>query len=319
MQKILIKLEQLSVLNNRLPEASTAKPLLEDIDFVLKEGEWVTVVGPNGSGKSTLARVLAGFGTKNLTGHLSRGREFSRHAIPMVMQQPDTSVLGATPWEDVLLMLEQHEVEGSAIPEMVEGALRETGLYDRRHQPIQSLSGGQKQLTAIAGCLALKVPWLVLDEVTSMLDPQASELVMKRVRKAHATGTAVIWITQRLEELRDGDRVAAMKEGRLIYDGTTEGFYTRGRTDMVQNGAAGDEGSSGATAEGKGIVGAEAEGSEGIRVGVSVNGESVCERIGMVAPYIVQTAWALEEQMGLTLHPLPTTPEALVKAVEQLR
>ncbi|GGG80190.1 energy-coupling factor transporter ATP-binding protein EcfA1 [Paenibacillus radicis (ex Gao et al. 2016)] len=252
--------------------------ILKNIHMRVEQGEWIALIGRNGSGKSTLLKLIAGFQAGEASGFLDWGDALaSRSGIkaPIVMQQPEASMVGATPIEDLIIMLEQNGVKGELIAEQAANALARTGMLDRGHQPVGTLSGGQKQRVAIAGCLAVDAPILLMDEPTAMLDPEASIYVHDIVRKLNRSGIAVIWITQKLDELREGDRVIALEQGEIVFDGAAEGFYARSRAM-----------------------------------------DSVCERLGFEAPYVVQTAWELEKH-GVELASLPLTPAALAKAVQR--
>ncbi|GMK48133.1 energy-coupling factor transporter ATP-binding protein EcfA1 [Paenibacillus glycanilyticus] len=256
-EKNLAELTKVSVKPLTYGEQMKAQPfLLRNVTVTIAAGEWINLIGRNGSGKSTLARLIAGFGAFQVEGRVEKDQSrFMTGQIPMVLQQPDASMVGSTPWEDVVMMLEQHGVEGKRIAGLSEDALRQTGLHARMHQPVETLSGGQKQLTAIAGCLAVQTPMLILDEVTAMLDPEACIYVMEKVRELNNRGVTVIWITQKLEELASGDRVLALEQGELRFDGKAERLFERR----------------------------------------SSGGGSPCEELGFSAPYVIQTAWELEK------------------------
>ncbi|MHA6484315.1 ATP-binding cassette domain-containing protein [Paenibacillus sp. strain BS8-2] len=216
--EIIVRINQLSV----APLASNGRgrdPILKAVDLSITRGEWITLVGSNGSGKSTLAKAIAGMPLDGLSGRIER-HAGSLSSFPIVMQHPDAAIVGATPWEDVVLMLEQWgTVEANQIPVAAERALQALRLGERQHQPIETLSGGQKQLTAIAGCLAASPELLILDEVTAMLDPEMSQYVQQQVRRLNAAGMTVIWITQRLVEIEDHDRILIISDGTLTYEG----------------------------------------------------------------------------------------------------
>ncbi|MBD3918328.1 ATP-binding cassette domain-containing protein [Paenibacillus sp. PR3] len=199
--------------------------LLFNIDLSIKSGEWVFIVGTNGSGKSTLARLLAGLGQPRVSGVMTSatGASFA----PLVTQNPEAALVGMTPEEDAILLLEQLAVPPEEMASRIDAAMRITGLTEWMKQPIAQLSGGQKQLAAIAGCIASEADALIVDEPTAMLDPHASTAVMAALRELHRRGTTIVWVTQRLEELIEGDRVVAMKDGRITFDGSTEHFYIR--------------------------------------------------------------------------------------------
>lgn len=273
-----IELKQVTVTPPVMLEGQMRKPLIHDVSLNISKGEWISLLGRNGSGKSTLAKVVAGYRTDGVAGQITRSIKTAAQGkpIPIVMQQPEAAMIGATPWEDVILMLEQNELTAADIPLEAKLALQRAGMGERLHQPIETLSGGQKQLVAIAGCLAVQSPLLVLDEVTSMLDPEAASSVLEQARRLQQTGVTVIWITQKLEELRDDDRIVAMNDGSIAYDGQADMWFAR---------------------SGAGVK------------------DSLCEQLGFEAPYAAQVAWELEEQ-GVMLRPFPFTANMLAEAVK---
>jgi energy-coupling factor transport system ATP-binding protein len=274
-----IEMKQVTVTPPVMLEGQKQKPIIRDISFTIYKGEWISLIGRNGSGKSTLAKAAAGFRIAGAAGQVIRSEQTAAQGkpVPIVMQQPEAAMIGATPWEDVLLLLEQNELPAHLIPYEAKRALQRVGLGERMHQPIETLSGGQKQLVAIAGCLAMQSPLLVLDEVTAMLDPEASSSVLEQVRELHRNGTTIIWITQKLEELYDGDRVIAMNDGALVFEGQAGAWFAR--------------------------TSASAK-------------DSICEQLGFEAPYAAQVAWELEEQ-GYLLRPFPFTAIMLAEAVSR--
>lgn len=273
-----IELKQVTVTPPVMLEGQMQQPLIHDVSLNISKGEWISLLGRNGSGKSTLAKVVAGYRTDGVAGQITRSIKTAAlgKPVPIVMQQPEAAMIGATPWEDVILMLEQNELTAADIPLEARLALQRAGMGERLHQPIETLSGGQKQLVAIAGCLAVQSPLLVLDEVTAMLDPEAASSVLEQARRLQQTGVTVIWITQKLEELRDDDRIVAMNDGSIAYDGQADEWFAR---------------------SGAGVK------------------DSLCEQLGFEAPYAAQVAWELEEQ-GVTLRPFPFTANMLAEAVK---
>ncbi len=274
-----MEIKQISVTPPSMRIGNEPLPILKNVSLTTRQGEWITLLGRNGSGKSTLAKIAAGFRVSGQSGQITRTIKTAAEGkpVPIVMQQPEAAMVGATPWEDVVLLLEQNELAGINIPYEAEKALERVGLGERLHQPIETLSGGQKQLVAIAGCLASQSPMLVLDEITAMLDPEASSFVLKQVRALHDTGITVIWITQKLDELRSGDRLIAMEDGAIRFDGQPEAWFKRSQAGTC---------------------------------------DSLCEQFGLEAPYAVQVAWELDV-LGISLSPLPLTADMLAEAVKR--
>ena len=164
---------------------------IKDVSFSLYEGEWVSVIGQNGSGKSTLAKLLnglflpeAGTITVNDTMVLSEETVWDvRKQIGMVFQNPDNQFVGTTVQDDVVFGLENIGMPREQMVERLDQALRLVRMEDFLNDEPHSLSGGQKQRVAIAGVLALQPSILILDEATSMLDPQGRREVVETVRQ----------------------------------------------------------------------------------------------------------------------------------------
>ncbi|MCA0754120.1 energy-coupling factor ABC transporter ATP-binding protein [Paenibacillus sp. N4] len=320
-----VELKKVSVTPPALHHDGETVTILKDVSFSIYEGEWVTLLGRNGSGKSTLAKAVAGCRIPGATGSRSSRLQEAAEGkpLPIVLQHPEASLLGATPWEDVVLLLEQNGLQAETIAEEAERALSRAGLGERLWQPIETLSGGQKQLVAIAGCLAMRSPLLVLDEVTAMLETEAAAGVLEQVRQLHRTGVTVLWITQKLDEIEQGDRVAAMSGGRLVFDGTAEQWFDRaGAAENMRKNWIGEREAAGCGGAEKADVGSRAglrfePGKQGISCSGSEDGKlSMCERLGFAAPYAVQVAWELE-RLGVKLRPLPFTAEMLAEAVKR--
>lgn len=221
---------------------------LEGLSFAVAAGEAVAVVGANGSGKSTLARLCNGLlipteGSVTVAsvtidpGSPGRGRpaDFQavladvRRQVAMVFQHPDNQLVAATVEEDVAFGPENFALPPPVIRQRVDDALAAVGVEALRHRAPHELSGGQKQLVAIAGALALEPRCLILDEATAMLDPQSARTVMETVaRLRRERGLAVLFITHRMEEVAWADRVLALSGGRLVADMPPADLFARG-------------------------------------------------------------------------------------------
>lgn len=218
-----LELETLTA--SRENENDTDSVLLDRVTLTLAPGEWLYVVGANGSGKSTLGRILAGLSFPGRLSAVRWDRGFAGDdPAPYVMQQPDAQLFGSTPREEIVFALEWLGVEGTAIAGAVRSVLKEAGLEPLADLPWEALSGGQRQLAAIAAAAAGRAPLLVLDEATSMLDGDSRGRIRSLIDRRHREGATVVWITQRLEELEPARRVAALSEGRLVFDGSGERF-----------------------------------------------------------------------------------------------
>ncbi len=209
-------------------------PALENIDLVIKKGEFIGVIGRNGSGKSTLALQLSGLLIPHTGRVMIKGmdtREPSklpeiRRLVGIVFQNPETQFVGRTVEEDLAFGPENLCLPSMEIRKCVDMALAETGLEKYRHHSPKTLSGGQGQCVALAGILAMKPECLIFDEVTSMLDPESGIAVLETIKKLHRKGKTILYITHNLEELHDADRILVMDKGKIRLEGTPEKVFS---------------------------------------------------------------------------------------------
>lgn len=194
-----------------------------DISFSIEPGELVAIVGKNGSGKSTLARVLAGLLP------ISRGTMIKSpealHSTQIIMQNPDAQIIGDTVYEDICFGLENHCIASADMPIRARKALSTVGLLPFMHVQVDKLSGGQKQLLCIASALAIDADVLIFDESTAMLDPRSRIEIIEVIQSLHKEGRTVLWVTQLLEEIGHFQRVIALHEGKISFDGTPSAFF----------------------------------------------------------------------------------------------
>ncbi|MDY5636429.1 MAG: energy-coupling factor ABC transporter ATP-binding protein [Streptococcus orisratti] len=210
---------------------------LNGVSFHVKQGEWLSIIGHNGSGKSTTVRLIDGL-LKAESGQIFiEGQELTeenvwdiRHKIGMVFQNPDNQFVGATVEDDVAFGLENKGLPLEEMRKRVKDALYLVGMSKFANREPARLSGGQKQRVAIAGAVALRPRIIILDESTSMLDPEGRlELIktMKNIREQY--GITVISITHDLDEIALSDRVLVMKEGRVESSSTPRELFARGK------------------------------------------------------------------------------------------
>jgi energy-coupling factor transport system ATP-binding protein len=211
-----------------------AAPALAGVDLRIDAGEFVAVVGANGSGKSTLARLLGGLERPGEAGRAvacdhdlltHSGRLAARRDIGVLFQDPENQFVGANVEEDLAFGLENLSWPAERIAARVAEVVQTFGLDDLLERAPQSLSGGQKQRTALAGVLAVPRRVLVLDEPTSMLDPAGRDDVLQAVRRLHADGLTVVYVTQEMDEVAEATRVVALHAGRVAFDGTPAALF----------------------------------------------------------------------------------------------
>jgi energy-coupling factor transporter ATP-binding protein EcfA2 len=196
-------------------------------------GAFVSILGPSGSGKSTLARILNALiipscGTVTVDGLVLDGSHASdsallsqiRCTVGMVFQNPENQIIGDTVEQDVAFGPENLGLSHNEITARTDDALRMMSLEPLRLMNPMHLSGGQMQRLAIAGVLALRPRYLVLDECLSMLDCQARAEVMDallRLRKEQ--GIALIMISHDARDCMDSDHVYVLDKGSVVMEG----------------------------------------------------------------------------------------------------
>lgn len=214
---------------------------VKDITFHVKRGEWLSIVGHNGSGKSTTVRLIDGLLEAESGEIVIDGQRLTeenvwniRRQIGMVFQNPDNQFVGATVEDDVAFGLENQGLSRQEMKKRVEEALALVGMLDFKKREPARLSGGQKQRVAIAGVVALRPAILILDEATSMLDPEGRrELIgtVKGIRKDY--DMTVISITHDLEEVAMSDRVLVMKKGEIELTSSPRELFSRNDLDQI--------------------------------------------------------------------------------------
>jgi len=211
------------------------------ISFHVKHGEWLSIVGHNGSGKSTTVRLIDGLleaesGEIWIDGKLLTSENIweMRRKIGMVFQNPDNQFVGATVEDDVAFGLENQGLPLDQMKKRVAESLALVGMEEFSKKEPARLSGGQKQRVAIAGVVALRPDILILDESTSMLDPEGRlELIkiVQEIRKDHKM--TVISITHDLEEVALSDRVLVMKKGAIESTSSPRELFSRPDLDQI--------------------------------------------------------------------------------------
>ena len=213
-----------------------ATPALKDISFSIKKGEWVAIVGHNGSGKSTLAKAINGLhlpqkGTVTVGGMtLSEESVWDvRRMVGMVFQNPDNQFVGATVEDDVAFGLENQGIERSEMQRRVQDALEKVKMQEFATREPARLSGGQKQRVAIAGVVALRPDIIILDEATSMLDPEGRDDVIATIRKIkEESDLTVISITHDIDDAASANRILVMRDGELYQEGSPDEIFSAG-------------------------------------------------------------------------------------------
>lgn len=225
---------------------SQAEANLKNINLKVKKGEKILIAGPSGSGKSTLAKAINGqipntFSGSMLGKIIVNGKRVDQAtifdlslAVGTVLQDTDGQFVGLSVGEDIAFSLENDNVSREKMLDEVRAWAERLNILNLLDKKPRDLSGGQKQVVAIAGVLVSDVPILLLDEPLASLDPRAGRDVMKLVKGlCEDLGYTLLVIEHRLEEalLLEPDRIILMDEGEIIFDSEPKDLL---RTDLLR-------------------------------------------------------------------------------------
>jgi energy-coupling factor transport system ATP-binding protein len=204
-----------------------AVPALRDLTLKLEPGQLVAIIGHNGSGKSTLVKLLTAVlypmeGTIRIDGvPVDREHRWDvRRKVSVVFQDPDDQLIMNRVIDDVAFGPENLGLPRDEIEERVRSSVGMLGLQDIGSRLIEDLSPGQKQRVAIAGALAMRPLFLILDEPTSLLPVPVAMRLISTVRDLSLRGNmGVLHVTHSMYEAVLFERVVVMDAGRVILDG----------------------------------------------------------------------------------------------------
>lgn len=211
---------------------------LKDVSLEFNDGEYVAIVGSTGSGKSTLVQHLNGL-LKPTTGHVYldgqdiHDKSFplrdARRQVGLVFQYPETQLFEETVEKDIAFGPRNFGLPDSEVAERVTQAMNAVGLDDsfRELSPFE-LSGGNIRRCALAGILAMRPRFLVLDEPTAGLDPAGRFQILQMVAAMNREGTGIIMVTHNMDDAAAyADRIIVMDRGAVAMDDTPSGIFTR--------------------------------------------------------------------------------------------
>ncbi len=212
---------------------------LQDISLTVHDGEFLGLIGHTGSGKSTLVQHLNGLlqptsGKVVVDGHdmgEKKQRIAGRRLVGMVFQYPEYQLFEETVARDVAFGVKNMGIAEAEALARAEEAMAIVGLDPARfaHKSPFELSGGEKRRAALAGIIAMKPKYLVLDEPMAGLDPLGRKAILDTIDRLRATlGCAVVMISHSMDDLADrAERVAVLNEGSLLMLDTAEKVFAQ--------------------------------------------------------------------------------------------
>jgi len=225
----MIKVSNLSFSYNQKDEA------LKNINLSIPKGSWVSILGHNGSGKSTLSKLLVGLlvpsqGTIEINGLPLNQDNIAdiRKKIGIVFQNPDNQFVGVTVKHDIAFGLENQCLPHDEMAQKIEYYSKLVGMDAYLEKEPHHLSGGQKQRVAIAGALAMEQDILILDEATSMLDPEGTKEIVELIKRLNKSlHKTIITITHDLSFAQQSDYLIVLKDGNVILEGTPREVFDK--------------------------------------------------------------------------------------------
>ena len=204
-------------------------PVLRGVNFRAEKGEVTVLLGRNGTGKSTLLMNLNGL-LRPFKGEIyvdgvrvkydRRSLTELRRKVGYVFQNPDDQIIAPTVWQDVAFGPKNLGLGDEEVSRAVGEALRAVGLEGYENRLCNKLSGGEKKKVSIAGVLAMRPEYIIMDEPTAGLDGVGLRNMVELVEKLKREGKSLIISTHDLDFAMDvGDRFVILSEGRVVYDG----------------------------------------------------------------------------------------------------
>lgn len=218
--------------------------VLKDVSLVVEKGDIVALIGRSGSGKSTLLRCINGLeetqggsirvGDQAVSANMRGLREY-RQRVGIVFQQfnlfPHMNVLKNITLAPILT----GKVSKADARALAEKCLEKVGLLDKIEAWPEQLSGGQQQRVAIARCLAMSPELMLFDEVTSALDPELVEEVLKVMEDMARQGMTMVLVTHEMGFARNvANKVVFMHQGKIWEEGPPEQLFADPQTSELQ-------------------------------------------------------------------------------------
>lgn len=228
-----IKVENLSY---SYPGNQKRKPTLENVSLEIARGEFAVISGTAGAGKSTLIKHFNGIltpesGRVTVDGLDTNSREV-RRKVGMLFQHSQDQLFEETVYKEIAFGPSNFGIRGEELKERVYDALSLVHLDTRilNRSPF-SLSGGEKRRVALAGIMALRPTYLVLDEPTAGLDPESRTKLLGRLQNIHKKGVGIIVVSHNMEEILPfAHKVISMEEGKIVFTGSPEEYLRVGHS-----------------------------------------------------------------------------------------
>lgn len=201
--------------------------LLSDVSFSLEKGSCTLLEGPSGSGKSTICHLACGIIPRNVGGELEGKIFLSEEPLPdkpeliagkvgIVFQNPETQLFLPYVEDELAFGPENFCIAPDKIEEQISSTLKEVGIEELRYKKTNELSGGQKQLVAIASVYILAPEVLILDEVMSQLDASSKKRIRELIAKLREQGNTLLLVDHDLEDKSMVDQILRVSKSGIV-------------------------------------------------------------------------------------------------------
>ncbi|KAF2955485.1 ABC transporter ATP-binding protein [Marinitoga sp. 38H-ov] len=211
------------------------KQIFENLNIEIADNIPVGLVGSNGSGKSTLLRILSGIlmsdkgdiylYNNKIDFHNNESLLYLKKHVGYIFQNPENQIVGVTVEEDIAFGLENLGLDKSEMKKRISWALNVTDLLGLEKKDPNTLSGGQKQRLAIASMIAMQPDFILMDEPTTMLDPEGREEIYKVIKNLINIGKTIIIASHHSKDLEFVEKIIALEKGRLVFYDKKDKFY----------------------------------------------------------------------------------------------
>lgn len=214
---------------------------LRDVNLTIDKHEYIGIIGHTGSGKSTLVQHMNGLnkpdsGSVIVEGINTSGKgadlKLLRQKVGLVFQYPEDQLFEETIFDDIAFGPKNQDLSSEEIENRVEWSMKAVGLDYEKYKGTSpfELSGGQKRRVAIAGVLALKPEYLVLDEPTAGLDPHGRQEILKSIRLIYENNKdmTIVLVTHSMEDIAEqATRLVVVDHGKIAMDGVTREVFSK--------------------------------------------------------------------------------------------
>lgn len=218
-----------SIIISKLNFGFDGNNFFNNFNLNIKKGNWTTVIGPNGCGKTTLIKILLGFYPLDTYVNINKNAVCKdnyrniRSKVGAVFERPDDSFVAETVLDEIAFSVENMGLSKREIRNRINEIVNALDIKDILECYPQSLSGGQKQLVAIASALVIKPKVLLLDEAMTMIDEKYKDKVVKLLKKLNKEeNLTILSVTHDIEDTLYGNEVVVMDKGNIVLQGATK-------------------------------------------------------------------------------------------------